>query len=107
MDQLLLSNQDDVKLLTLSEGILDLDITDIDTSITEVISRLSGTEIPIIVSNESGEYGILTKDDLCNDVAIKELCELNTQSSIDSKLRTAITEHVLRVGTGSKSTLEI
>jgi hypothetical protein len=107
MDQILLSNQDDVKLLTLSEGVLDLEITNINTSINEVISGLSSTEIPIIVSNDSGEFGILTKDDLCNEAAIKELCELNTQVSIDSKLRTAITEHVLRAGTGSHSTLEI
>jgi len=107
ISQILLSNKDKVKLLTVSKGVLDLEITDSNTSISEVIAKLSGSDIPVIVMKDSREYGILTKDDFCNAVAIKKLCEYITENNIDDNLRIAITEHVLRFGAGIKSTLEI
>ena len=107
ISQILLSNKDKVKLLHVSKGILDLEITESNASISEVIAKLSGSEIPVIVMNDSGEYGVLTKDDFCNEVAIKELCEFITGNNIDSNLRDAITNHVLRIGAGIKSTLQI
>ena len=107
ISQILLSNKDKVKLLHVNKGILDLEITENNTSINEVIAKLSGSDIPVIVMNDSGEYGLLTKDDFCNEVAIKKLCEYITEDEIDSNLRSVITGHVLRVGAGIKSTLEI
>ena len=108
ISQILLTQKDEVKLLTLSKGVLDLEVTEPNTSINEVIIRLSGSEIPIILKNDTGGFGILTKDDFCKEVAIKELCEyLSSNNDVNITRHKSIIDHVIRVGAGINSTLEI
>ena len=107
MNQILLDDGNEVKLLTTSHGLINLEISDKNTTIQDAIKTLSGSEIPLLVSDENGKFGILTKDDFNSGIAIKQLCKLVTENDIDPILSTKITEHVIRVGMGEDSTLEI
>jgi hypothetical protein len=107
MDQILLDDGDEVKLLSLKEGIVKLKVSDENTTINEAIKLLSGSEIPLFVKDKEGRFGILTKDDFDGDVAIKQLCKYISETDIDSELSAKITQHIIRVGMGENSTLDI
>jgi hypothetical protein len=107
MDQILLDDGDEVKLLSLKEGVVKLKVSDEKTTINEAIKLLSGSEIPLFVKDKKGRFGILTKDDFDGDVAIKQLCKYISETDIDSELSAKITQHIIRVGMGENSTLDI
>jgi len=107
MSQILLDDGNEVKLLTNNKGVIELNISDENTTIDEAIQLLSDSEIPLIVEDENGRFGILTKDDFDSDVAIKQLCIYISSTDVDQELSSKITQHIIRVGMGENSTLDI
>lgn len=107
MSQILLDDGNEVKLLSLNKGVIELDISDESTTIDEAIKLLSDSEIPLFVQDKNGIFGILTKDDFDSDVAIKQLCMYLSNTGVDSELSSQITKHIIRVGMGKNSTLDI
>ena len=107
MSQILLDDGNEVKLLSLNKGVIELDISDESTTIDEAIKLLSDSEIPLFVQDKNGIFGILTKDDFDSDVAIKQLCMYLSNTDVDSELSSQITKHIIRVGMGKNSTLDI
>ncbi len=107
MSQILLDDGDDIKLLTENDGLLELKITDPNISLKDAIKQLKGTDIPLIVRDEEGQFGILTKYDFESEIAIKELCELVVQDELEKELKNHIIQHILQVGMGKASSLNI
>jgi len=112
MDQILLDDGEKIQLMATGRGCLPLSITDKDITMLEAINRIRQSNhgdsyIPLIVQNDEGQYGILTKDDFNNEHAIKELSKLVSNEDIDDDLKNEIINHIIRYSIGEDSTLGI
>ncbi|MBJ61980.1 MAG: hypothetical protein CMB57_01875, partial [Euryarchaeota archaeon] len=76
-------------------------------TIDEAIKLLSDSEIPLFVQDKNGRFGILTKDDFDNEIAIKQLCMYLSNNDVEPELSSKIIQHIIRVGMGENSTLDI
>lgn len=107
MSQILLDDGNEIKLLTLNNGMMELEITEPHIGTKDAIKRLQGTDIPLVVQDENGKFGILTKADFDDHNTIGELCKLVLQDEVEPELKHQIVEHIIRVGAEKPSSLEI
>lgn len=107
MAQILITAKDTVRILNVSGEIIDFDVYSSGASIEDVIKHFSETSTPIILKNEQGGFGILTTDDFCSIVAIRELGKFIENNAVDERLNAKITRHIITVLAGNKSTLQI
>ena len=107
MSQILITAKGIARILNVSGEIIDFDVHSNDSSIEEVIKHFSETSTPIILKNEQGNFGILTTDDFCSIVAIRQLSKYVENNTTDKLLSRNITQHIMDVLAGNQSTLQI